>query len=371
LHKKSKTQTQHLENRMMSNTFYSNDLLDTDLWKSSNDASLVSLEDVDEYPLMETTNNVLHDVAGIFSLDSSGSGLEDHATPVEEDSIAASIRPTPIGPSHAVTVVDEVPLMHVASSSGGSAPVGALLDCLRPLLGRLATPEKRSKLTFHTSIGSPSEKRNFFHIDDDGEKHVHSNKRLKLFRDFAVGKTNRPSEHVDCASTGSASSLPDKERSGPVKIRAHQSTQWNERYLELVEYQKEFGHCVVPYHYKQNAKLALWVKRQRHQHKLKHEGQHSTMSDDREAALESLGFVWDSHKAVWEERINELIAYRTKHGHCNVPAKFAENSQLAIWVKCQRRQYKLFCAGERSNMTEARIKKLSEVGFVWDPRSQF
>jgi hypothetical protein len=370
------TKHNHLEDRMISNTFYYNDSIDTDLWISLNDVSLVSLEDVDEYPLIETINknHVPQDVAGMFFLEDGPSRPKNHVA-VEEDIISEAIRPTPIGPAHAVTVVDEVPLMHVATSSRGNPPLSALLDCLRPLLlaGRRGFQEKRSKLSFHKTFESSSGKRGIFHLQANHEKLLTSNKRRKLVRDHAFVKADPSSDSWDCSSAcaSSASSFPDKEKSDPVKIRAHQSTQWNERYLELVEYQKQYGHCVVPYHYKQNAKLALWVKRQRHQYKLKTEGQHSTMSDDREAALELLGFVWDSHKAVWEERINELVAYREKLGHCNVPAKFAENSQLAIWVKCQRRQYKLFCASERSNMTEARIKKLSEAGFVWDPRSKF
>jgi CDGSH-type Zn-finger protein len=113
------------------------------------------------------------------------------------------------------------------------------------------------------------------------------------------------------------------------------------------------------------------MKCQRHQYKLKKEGYHSTMTGQREKSLESLGFVWDSHKATWEERLNELIAFRRAQGHCNVPAKFEENPQLAIWVKCQRRQYKLFCDGAHSNITANRISRLVEKGFVWNPRRKF
>ena len=113
------------------------------------------------------------------------------------------------------------------------------------------------------------------------------------------------------------------------------------------------------------------------------------MTDERQQALESLGFVWDSHWAIWEERLNELVAFRDDHGHCNVPANFEGNPPLSIWVKvraishpkhianafvltltfassqCQRRQYKLFRSGQKSNMTEERIAKLDSVGFSW------
>jgi hypothetical protein len=94
------------------------------------------------------------------------------------------------------------------------------------------------------------------------------------------------------------------------------------------------------------------------------------MTAARQKFLEELGFVWDSHSAFWEERLNELHTFREKHGHCNVLTKYPENPQLAIWAKCQRRQFKLFCTegARRSNMTLERISKLSRIGFVFNPR---
>ena len=162
----------------------------------------------------------------------------------------------------------------------------------------------------------------------------------------------------------------EDSRNFSPRQRKAQAELWKERFLELVEYRAKHGHCLVPNHWTENAPLALWVKRQRYQYKLKKEGQHSNLTDKREMALQELGFVWDSHGAIWEERLNELKQYRESRGHCNVPANFAENRQLAIWVKCQRRQYRLFCEGQRSNMTEERIQKLSSLGFVWNPRSR-
>jgi hypothetical protein len=57
------------------------------------------------------------------------------------------------------------------------------------------------------------------------------------------------------------------------------------------------------------------------------------MTDERQKSLEDLGFVWDSRKAIWEGRLNELIIFRNRMGHCNVPSTFEGNSKLAAWVK--------------------------------------
>ena len=92
------------------------------------------------------------------------------------------------------------------------------------------------------------------------------------------------------------------------------------------------------------------------------------MTDDRIGALNALGFIWDSHGAAWEERLNELRHFRRIHGHSNVPSQYDSNQKLATWVKCQRRQYKLFVGGQRSNMTLERVSKLEVLGFVWELR---
>ena len=110
------------------------------------------------------------------------------------------------------------------------------------------------------------------------------------------------------------------------------------------------------------------VKRQRYQYKLKQEGRHSTLSDEREEILNRIGFVWDSHNAAWTDRWNELLEFVQHHGHPNVPTNYLANRRLSVWVKCQRRQYKLHRKGHRSNMTSDRIQKLESIGFVWNPR---
>jgi hypothetical protein len=153
-----------------------------------------------------------------------------------------------------------------------------------------------------------------------------------------------------------------------LRFRSYQTGQWATRYNELVEYRALKGHCVVPHTYEANLALARWVKRQRYQHKLLQEGNASSMTEERAAALESIGFVWDSQGASWQERLNELHSFRLKHNHCNVPSNF-QDRQLATWVKCQRRQFKLYAEYKRSNMTRERIQELEEIGFEWEVRN--
>ncbi|CAJ1929344.1 unnamed protein product [Cylindrotheca closterium] len=152
------------------------------------------------------------------------------------------------------------------------------------------------------------------------------------------------------------------------KIRNYQGQQWQEQYQGLLEYKAKHGHCCVPNAYPPNPVLGRWVKRQRYQYKLRQAGQQSTLVTPRLQALERIGFVWDSHSALWEERLNDLKAYRLANGDCNVPSTHSENKQLSTWVKCQRRQYRLYGQGKNSNLTKERIRALDDLGFVWDGR---
>ena len=157
--------------------------------------------------------------------------------------------------------------------------------------------------------------------------------------------------------------------SGASRRATYKPEQWQERFEELVEFRKEHGNCLVPHNWSGNRSLAQWVKRQRYQYKLKQEGRHSTLTDERLHVLEDMGFVWSSHRASWEERYNDLAEFSNVNGHCNVPSTYPENHQLSVWVKCQRRQYKLMRQGNRaSTMTKERIMRLSSLGFCFNPR---
>ena len=194
---------------------------------------------------------------------------------------------------------------------------------------------------------------------------------------------------------------------------------WEDRFKELVEYVKVYGNTLVPHGWNVNRRLASWVKRQRYQYKLKMDGKgnKSSLSDERIARLQSIGFVWSTHTEHWDAKLNELAIYAKFNGNCNVPSKYPPNRQLSIWVRCQRRQYKLYmqqknkditkeeeAAGKKkssspsssssmeafytttndkdrnkdgkegtttptSSMTEERIQKLEAIGFEFNPRN--
>mmetsp|Transcript_8279 Transcript_8279/g.23810 ORF Transcript_8279/g.23810 Transcript_8279/m.23810 type:complete len:681 (+) Transcript_8279:162-2204(+) len=212
-------------------------------------------------------------------------------------------------------------------------------------------------------------------VDEDAEDSSTNTTREGCY--YHEGRARRQNAPILATATstgndgnGSGGNLNDNSANNNDKrFRAFQSEQWNERYAELVQYRKEFGHCLVSNSYTKFPTLFRWVKRQRYQNKLLNEGKQSTMTQERIVALNAIGFVWDTLSAQWEERLKELEEYKEEHGHCNVPSTYGRNTKLAIWVKCQRRQKRKLMLNQPSNITPERIRKLDALGFVWEARA--
>jgi hypothetical protein len=145
------------------------------------------------------------------------------------------------------------------------------------------------------------------------------------------------------------------------------SAAWEDRLRELADYRKIHGHCNIPQNCSENTKLAQWVKTQRKEYRLQAEGKISHTTLCRVQELDSLDFEWDIHGTVWKDRLSELADYRRIQGHCNVPQRDSENSKLATWVKTQKKQYRLFLDGKKSQMTLHRMQELESLGFEWKP----
>ena len=179
--------------------------------------------------------------------------------------------------------------------------------------------------------------------------------------------TTSSSPASTAAPAGSATAE-DEEELNQHRFKPFHEEKWTLRYKELLEFHKEHGHSAVPHTYPKNPQLARWVKRQRRQYKLRRDNRASTMTSERLEMLSSVGFVWDSHDVNWREKLDALQTFRKEHGHCNVPSNYVDK-KLATWVKCQRRQYKLYWDGKPSAMSPERILELEKVGFEWEIRS--
>lgn len=97
----------------------------------------------------------------------------------------------------------------------------------------------------------------------------------------------------------------------------------------------------------------------------------ATMDDKKPAATISIAVAQNpkyQYKYVrhvkWEERFQELVQYKLKHGHCNVPKSFP--GPLHAWVRKQRVDRKAFTVSSGGgDMCQERIDALDSIGFTW------
>jgi len=118
---------------------------------------------------------------------------------------------------------------------------------------------------------------------------------------------------------------------------------WELKYLELVQFKKIYGHCLVPReeHY---LNLNRWVSEQRSRNKK------GGLIGQQQDLLNDIGFVWSlkpiknkRKKAVtWEERFNSLLAYKKQHSNLNNKALFEqlkkEKNPIYSWMKANINQ---------------------------------
>lgn len=208
-------------------------------------------------------------------------------------------------------------------------------------------------------------------------------------------------------------------------------TKWNARYDLLVQYKNGHGGVChdIPYTYELDGddvptsgadadftKLGKWCDRQRYWYRLLREGKKSQMTEERARKLEELAFVGpaavaagakpevagtaqpaaaaasasaasstaanvnasatatgvasNKHTARWETSFAELLEYKRVHGDCLVKYNYEANPKLARWVDRQRYWYKMLKAGKHSQLTEERIQRLADAGFVFSLRPE-
>ena len=82
----------------------------------------------------------------------------------------------------------------------------------------------------------------------------------------------------------------------------------------------------------------------------------TSMTDEKLQALANMDFEWSVRKegqdALWNQRFEELQAFKEEHGHCRVPRN---KPKLGLWAKKQRGE-------RRASNSEERTIKLQEIG---------
>jgi superfamily II DNA or RNA helicase len=125
---------------------------------------------------------------------------------------------------------------------------------------------------------------------------------------------------------------------------------WDVRFGELQAYKARCGSTNVPLRLGGN--LGVWVVNQRVLNKKR------LISSARVDRLNEIGFEWDTLESKWSKMFQELVEFKMRNGHVDVPIN--QDSVLGNWVSNQRKNFKS-CELELS-----RKKLLDDVGFIWD-----
>ena len=65
---------------------------------------------------------------------------------------------------------------------------------------------------------------------------------------------------------------------------------------------------------------------------------------------------------MWDERFGQLLAFRDKHNHSNVPQRWPNNPELSLWAEQQR------SSRRKGGLPTHREQELDDLGFVWEPK---
>ncbi len=127
---------------------------------------------------------------------------------------------------------------------------------------------------------------------------------------------------------------------------------WDHQLTELKKFKNRYGHCNVPGRFNNNLPLANWVNTVRQSHRK------GVLEQNKILELNKLGFDWNPLDTLWKQRLSELMEFKNKNGHCNVPQRFNDNPSLAGWVSNVRRLYK------KGILIRDKIQQLKNLGFV-------
>jgi len=173
------------------------------------------------------------------------------------------------------------------------------------------------------------------------------------------------------------------ENAGFEWSRGQKKCTFDERFKDhLMVFKAEFGHCNVPQTRSRNNKylsLGVWRTHVRQSYKSIKEGgipKCNKLSKADIQRLENVGFELSrgQKKCTFDERSEDLMAFKAEFGHCNVPQTRSRTNKyysLRVWRTHVRQSYKSIKEGgipKYNKLSKADIQRLENVGFEWSLR---
>jgi hypothetical protein len=133
-------------------------------------------------------------------------------------------------------------------------------------------------------------------------------------------------------------------------------------------FKAKYGHYDVP-RTGENVSLGRWCNKLRVSYKKIQNNQskpNMKLSDEQIQCLNDTGFKWSLHEQFFDECFNDLMAFKAKYGHYDVP-RTGENVSLGRWCSALRVSYKKIQNNQKPKMklSNEQIRRLNDAGFKW------
>jgi hypothetical protein len=139
---------------------------------------------------------------------------------------------------------------------------------------------------------------------------------------------------------------------------------WELGFSYAQKYYQEHGNLDIKADYVVDGyNLGHWILNQRS----KHTGRYATscrLSEHQIERLSEIGMIWNALDYRWERMYDLAKEYYEATGSLLVPYEYCiDNNKLGRWILQQRKNYR---TGTNPNFTKERIKRLEDIGMVWE-----
>ena len=135
----------------------------------------------------------------------------------------------------------------------------------------------------------------------------------------------------------------------------------------LEEYKQKSGDLLVPLNYETEDQYPLGQKVSY----IRQSYSRGYLSSDKKNRLNAIGFVWNTRGNVkgetFEETCTRLEKYKQENGDLSVPGRYkTKEDQYPLGVKV----YKIRASFKKGKLSQDKIDRLNEMGFVWSAKDE-
>jgi hypothetical protein len=189
--------------------------------------------------------------------------------------------------------------------------------------------------------------------------------RVQQSQDEMVSSDEEIENDSTCTSSVHLDAIQQTSGNNKRKRRGPQQS-FDERFNALMAFKAKYCHCDVSER-GEDAYLGKWCIGLRGSYKKIQNNQMARikLSDEQIQRLNDAGFKW-SLKVGFDERLNDLMAFKAKYGHCDV-STLGENASFGQWCCKMRGSYKKIQNNQKpkTKLSDGQIQRLNDAGFKW------